>query len=157
MRVAVLVDEAQRLGSGEHAGWDWDLATDTMKWNEGLPALFGHAETVTSAAWRAGCIHPEDRVRVRHSLEKATIVNDGTPWADTYRFRRADGSYVVVIERARVLRDERGPCRVLGAIAPAAREHKGRSGTVSTIDQTAPARSARLLAALEPPTRRRGA
>ena len=95
---------------------DWDLARNTIEWNGGLSTLFGYPEAVTDAAWRVDRIHPDDRTRVGHSLEKATIVNDGTSWADRYRFRRADGSYVVVIERAHVIRDDRGPCQVLGVV-----------------------------------------
>lgn len=91
-----------------------------MEWNGGLAALFGHTEKVTDAAWRMDRIHPDDRDRVRLSLEKATVVNDGTSWTDRHRFRRADGSYVVVIEEAHVIRDDRGPCRVLGVVALAA-------------------------------------
>ena len=101
----------------ERARWNWDLASDTINWNDGLPALFGYLETVTDAAWRESRIHPEDRDRVRHSLERATIVNDGRPWTQTYRFRSADSSYVVVVDRACIVRDDHGPCRVLGAIA----------------------------------------
>ena len=104
-------------GSEERARWDWDLASDKVEWDAGLSAFLGYRETVTDAAWREDRIHPEDRDRVRLSLEKATIVNDGTPWAESYRFRRADGSYVAVTEHARVLRDDDGPLRVLGAIA----------------------------------------
>ena len=104
-------------GSEEHARWDWDLASDKVEWDDGLSGLFGYRQTVTDAAWRENRIHREDRDRVRLSLEKATIVNDGTPWAESYRFRRADGSYVAVTERACVLRDDDGPLRVLGAIA----------------------------------------
>ena len=105
-------------GTEKAASWDWNLANGAVDWNDGLPALFGHAQTVTDAAWRESRIHPEDRERVCQSLQKATIVNDGTPWVESYRFSRADGSYVAVIERASVIRDDAGPCRVLGTIVP---------------------------------------
>ena len=105
-------------GTEKAASWDWNLASGAVDWNDGLPALFGHAQTVTDAAWRESRIHPEDRERVCLSLQKATIVNDGTPWVESYRFSRADGSYVAVIERASVIRDDAGPCRVLGTIVP---------------------------------------
>ena len=104
------------VAAEEQAGWNWDLASNKIEWNGGLSALFGCPETITDAAWRENRIHPDDRDRVRHSLEKATIVNDGTSWVETYRFRRSDDSYVVVIERAHVIRDDRGPCRVLGVV-----------------------------------------
>jgi len=99
--------------------WHWDLASGRVAWDERLKALFGYAEAVTDAAWRENRIHPEDRDRVKASLQRATIVNHGAVWSDQYRFRRADGSYATVTERAYVLHDDAGPCQVLGAIAPA--------------------------------------
>jgi PAS domain S-box-containing protein len=98
--------------------WHWDLASGKVKWDDRLKALFGYAETVTDAAWREYHIHPDDRDRVKLSLQRATIVNQGTVWSDQYRFRQADGSYATVAERAYVIHDQAGPRGVLGAIAP---------------------------------------
>jgi len=99
------------------AAWDWDLATGRMTWASGLGALFGYRERVTDARWREERIHPEDRERVKLSLERATIVSPGSPWSERYRFRRADGSYVTVAERAYVIQDAAGPFRVLGELS----------------------------------------
>jgi len=118
---------ALEQGEGRHHGpvrpargviWHWDLASGRVDWDEGLKALFGYPEMVTDAAWRESRIHPEDRDRVKISLQRATIVNQGAVWSDQYRFRRADGSYAVVTERAYVLHDDAGPRGVLGALAP---------------------------------------
>ena len=98
--------------------WHWDLASGRVQWDARLKALFGYAETVTDAAWRESRIHPEDRDRVKVSLQRATIVNHGAEWSDRYRFRRADGSYATVDERAYVVNDNAGPRGVLGAITP---------------------------------------
>lgn len=100
------------------ATWHWDLATGRISWNQGLQPLFGYPDKMTSAAWREDRIHPEDRDRVRASLQRATIENHGTVWSDQHRFRRADGSYAAVTERAYVLSDESGPLGVLGALRP---------------------------------------
>jgi PAS domain-containing protein len=99
--------------------WQWNLATGRVEWDAGLEALFGHVERVTDAAWREDRMHPEDRERVKVSLERATIVNHGAPWSDRYRFRRADGRYVSVTERAYIVNDAEGPRGVLGAMTPA--------------------------------------
>lgn len=98
--------------------WHWDLASGRVEWTERLKALFGYAEIVTDAAWREDRIHPEDRKRVKLSLQRATIVNHGAVWSDHYRFRQADGSYATVTERAYVVHDDAGPRAVLGAITP---------------------------------------
>ena len=96
--------------------WHWDLASGRVEWDERLKALFGYPDRVTDAAWRESRIHPEDRDRVKASLQRATIVNHGDVWSDRYRFRRADGSYATVTERAYVINDDAGPREVLGAI-----------------------------------------
>jgi PAS domain S-box-containing protein len=98
--------------------WDWHLASGRVAWSDTLKDLFGYAERVTDAAWREAHIHPDDRDRVKLSLQRATIVNHGTVWSDQYRFRHADGSYVTVTERAYVVNDDAGPREVLGAITP---------------------------------------
>jgi len=98
--------------------WHWDLASGRVEWDERLKALFGYAVMVTDAAWRESRIHPEDRDRVKVSLQRATIVNHGAVWSEQYRFRRADGSYATVTERAYVVNDDAGPRAVLGAITP---------------------------------------
>lgn len=100
--------------------WHWDLASGKMEWDKGLEALFGYAKVATDAAWRESRIHPEDRDRVKMSLQRATIVNHGAEWSELYRFRHADGSYKTVSERAYVVHDDAGPRGVLGAITPTA-------------------------------------
>jgi PAS domain-containing protein len=99
------------------ANWHWDLASGRVQWDARLKALFGYPEKVTDAAWRERRIHPEDRARVKASLQRATIVNHGAVWSDEYRFRQADGSYATVTERAYVVNDEAGPREVFGAIS----------------------------------------
>ena len=113
------LDEGGEPSEGYHATarWEWDLSTGRMTWGGELGLLFGHHELVTDAGWREERIHPEDRERVKLSLERATIVNHGSVWSERFRFRRADGSYVPVTERAYVIPDTGGPCRVLGALS----------------------------------------
>jgi PAS domain S-box-containing protein len=107
--------------------WRWDLATGTVEWDERLEALFGYKERVTNAAWRESRIHPDDRARVTKSLQRATIANHGAEWSDRYRFRRSDGSYATVTDRAYVVQDEAGPREVLGAVALTSTKRQGRA------------------------------
>lgn len=111
--------EPQQDGRPRAARWHWDLASGRMEWDEGLKAAFGYTERSTAADWRQERIHPEDRERVGLSLERAAIVNHGAVWSEQYRFRQADGRYVTVVERARVVSDVAGPHWVLGAVTPA--------------------------------------
>jgi PAS domain-containing protein len=118
--------------------WDWHLASGRVEWSDTLKVLFGYAERVTDAAWREDRIHPEDRDRVKLSLQRATIVNHGAAWTEEYRFRRADGCYATVKERAYIVPDDTGPCWVLGRITPAS------AGRLHASSRTAAASGALL-------------
>lgn len=115
-RTALEHSEGPAAGTARPAIWHWDLASGKVEWDEGLKGLFGYTEIVTSAAWRENCIHPEDRDRVKASLERATIVNHRAEWSAQYRFRQADGCYATVTERAYVVSDDAGPREVFGGI-----------------------------------------
>jgi PAS domain S-box-containing protein len=100
------------------AVWDWDLATDTLRWNEAVTALFGYpAEAVEpSVAWWAEHIHTEDRERVVSGI-RAVIEGGGTGWNDEYRFLRADGAWAHIDDHGYVIRDAAGRAlRMVGAM-----------------------------------------
>ena len=104
--------------ANEEAVWDWDLVTDLVAWDEGTgpPLDYKHGQPGDTAAWWYDRIHPADRERVVASIDEA-IARGGTTWEDEYRFRRADGSYAVVHNRAHIARDEFGvPARMIGAM-----------------------------------------
>jgi two-component system cell cycle sensor histidine kinase/response regulator CckA len=99
--------------------WDWDLLTDQVVWDEGTGPLLDYqpAELGTTADWWYERLHPEDRERVVGSLDSA-IRQSETVWSEEYRFRRADGSYADVQDRARIVHDETDtPVRVVSAMA----------------------------------------
>ena len=99
--------------------WDWDLLTDQVIWDEGTGPLLDYqpAELGTTADWWYERLHPEDRERVVESLDSA-IRQGETVWSEEYRFRRADGSYADVQDRARIVHDETdAPVRVISAMA----------------------------------------
>jgi two-component system, cell cycle sensor histidine kinase and response regulator CckA len=104
--------------ASNEAVWDWDLVTDLVMWDEGTGPLLDYqpAHLGDSAAWWYDRIHPGDRERVVAGIDQA-IVQGAPNWSDEYRFRRADGSYTVVRNRAHIVRDEAGtPSRVIGAM-----------------------------------------
>ena len=62
-------------------------------------------------------LHPDDRERVVQSMDSA-IAGGESAWSAEYRFRRADGGYAVVQDRASVVRESGGrPARVVAAMA----------------------------------------
>jgi two-component system, sensor histidine kinase and response regulator len=97
--------------------WDSNLRTNTQSWDGDIEAMLGYpSHQVTDAAWWEERVHPEDSERVKSSIE-AVLREDGTTWSEEYRFRRADGQYSTVVDRAYVVRDAHGePIRVIGSM-----------------------------------------
>ncbi len=103
--------------AANEAIWDWDIAANTLWWNEGYEALFGcdPAVSPSMAVWHER-IHPDDLARVGDGI--MAVVDSGLDvWSDEYRFLRADSSYAFVYDRGYVIRDTRGQAiRMVGAM-----------------------------------------
>lgn len=99
--------------------WDWDLTTHEVGWNEAFSAHFGHpvdARTSTESFWLRH-IHPDDRERVEASARAAADDASTELWQQEYRFLRADGVWVEVLDRGYVVRDASGKgTRMIGAM-----------------------------------------
>ena len=99
--------------------WDWDFEANTLWWSDSFYSLFGYTRAAfpdALEAW-AEAIHPDDRERVAGSLDRARAEGHER-WREEYRFRRADGTYAVVIDRGRALRDVTGkPHRMVGGMS----------------------------------------
>ncbi|MDQ3223012.1 MAG: PAS domain S-box protein, partial [Gemmatimonadota bacterium] len=103
--------------ASKEALWDWDLVTDRLVWDEGAGPLLDYerSQLGDTASWWYQRIHPADRERVMTSLE-AAMAEGRDAWTEEYRFRRADGSFAVVQDRAHIAHDETGaPVRVISA------------------------------------------
>ncbi len=100
------------------AVWDWNLLTDSHRWNEGFQTLFGYSPGNVQPgvdSWYLR-IHADDKERVVAGIH-AAIHEEGKYWSDEYRFRRADGSYAFVYDRGYVLYDEQNqPVRMIGSM-----------------------------------------
>jgi PAS domain S-box-containing protein len=100
--------------------WDWDAVNDLQLWNEAGTAVFGWrdiVETPQNADWWLTRVHPDDLQRVSESFHRAIDDPALLQWRDEYRFRRADGRYAQVLDRAHILRDAAGrTVRMIGAM-----------------------------------------
>jgi PAS domain S-box-containing protein len=98
--------------------WEWDVQSDAVLWVDALGTAFGYAphEVGGSVAWWAERVHEDERETVVAGLRD--VARGGADsWTALYRFRRADGSYAQVLDRARVLRDAAGrAARVVGSM-----------------------------------------
>jgi PAS domain S-box-containing protein len=128
---ALALEAAQRLAASkrdqdrmlllaeatDEALWDWNLDSNQCWWGGSIHNLLGaETERGVDPSWRFDHIHAEDIARVRSSLERALRSGDPS-WREEYRFRRADGSWLHVEDRAFFLREADGRAyRAIGAL-----------------------------------------
>ncbi len=121
---AKLLESEERLRlanlATNEAIWDWDVASDTVVWNQNTDTLFGWSEAVHSprtAAWWVERVHPDDRTRVVDHFFAAVNEPGVSAWSDEYRFQKSDGTYAHVLDRGCALRDTAGKAvRMLGTM-----------------------------------------
>jgi PAS domain S-box-containing protein len=100
------------------AVWDVDLRTNAVWHGEHFYTLFGYMpdQVQLTFEWWMEQVHPDDRDQVLRVMNAAVEVGD-EHWACDYRFRRCDGSYAFVYDRAYILRDDSAkPLRMIGAM-----------------------------------------
>ena len=68
---------------------------------------YGSDEIGKSTDWCHNHIHPEDRRRVVGSMIDA-VENGDVVWEGQFRYRKADGRYVDVLDRGSIIRDAEG-------------------------------------------------
>jgi PAS domain S-box-containing protein len=97
---------------------DWDLRTGRLSWPQGLDSLLGYCRSSACeeiAFWNQN-VHPKDLARIVPNIADA-LAGTAEHWSDEYRFRRADGTYVALLERALIVRDATGrPVRFVGSL-----------------------------------------
>jgi PAS domain S-box-containing protein len=100
------------------AVWDWDVPADRIEWSQGLGTLFGYRleDAGGRGDWWLERVHPDERAAIEQGVY-AAINGSGSIWEAEYRFRRADGTYASVIDRAYLQRNEAGRAvRLVGAM-----------------------------------------
>ena len=104
--------------------WDIDLNTGAVSLNDTYCVLYGRPENTNSWQFWIDQIHPEDRGRTVDEFE-AALAGDATSWNAEYRYRRADGEWAYVYDRAYIARDGWGNAwRVIGAIQDLTKQKK---------------------------------
>ena len=99
--------------------WDADLIGNTIYWGEGFHTLFGYKAGYFSdfnGVWES-YIHPQDKNRVIDGLSKFIESNSQHVWQDEYRFKKADGKYVLVSDRGFLIYNQMGKVsRMVGSM-----------------------------------------
>ena len=96
---------------------DWNVRTGELCWPQGLTSLLGYGASAENqiSFWQKN-LHPADRNRVPASISEA-LAGTGDHWSGEYRFRRADGTDINILERALILRDSEGSAtRFIGSM-----------------------------------------
>ena len=105
-------------GATNDAVRDLDLTTGSLLWPQGLKMLLGYdpAEIQNDIGFWQNNLHPQDRTKAAASI-RAAVENTTDRWTGEYRFRRADGTYAHLLERALILRDTNGiAIRFVGSV-----------------------------------------
>lgn len=100
------------------AVWDWNLITGEIFWGYGFKTLLGYDNKTIANTYgiNLNLIHPRDRDEVDKKAFDAIESNENF-WEGTYRFLKADKTYIQVINRAYIIRDKTGKAiRIVGAV-----------------------------------------
>jgi diguanylate cyclase (GGDEF)-like protein/PAS domain S-box-containing protein len=110
--------ERAHLGS-----WEWDIATDELRWSDEHYRIFGHAPQSFTPSYEPhylDAIHPDDREHVEQAIKGAF---EGKLYSIAYRIVRSDGEVRHVQTHGEVLFDE------------GSKEPVGTAGTVQDITE----------------------
>jgi PAS domain S-box-containing protein len=130
--------------------WDWDLVNQTLDWFErGEPNFsVGYTQGERLLQEFVEHIHPDDVARVMATHD--TVVN-GTDnqWMSEYRYRQADGSYAIVLDRGSMIRDAEGrPIRMIGSMIDLTERRKAEGELIRVTERLA-AEQARIETILQ--------
>ncbi|OYU84008.1 MAG: hypothetical protein CFE24_08690 [Flavobacterium sp. BFFFF2] len=98
--------------------WDWNIQSDTIHWSKGLEEVFGYYKdiTTTDSKWWFEKIHPEDSVAMSVNLYNF-LNSKSDSWQHEYRFKCNDGTYKYILDRAFLVKDDKGePARLIGTL-----------------------------------------
>ena len=97
--------------------WDYDPKSGELIWGEGFHRLFGYKSggKKNISHWFEK-IHPSDKNRIEVKVE-SFIQGDINRWDEEYKFKKADGSYAFIYDKAiTVYNDEGELVRIIGAM-----------------------------------------
>jgi PAS domain S-box-containing protein len=111
--------ELATIASSNTSIWDYDIVNNLITRSKLFTKLFGYdilKENAHSGFWENN-IHPEDRDRVIESITVFQNQSAITNWQSNYRFKKNNGTYAYIEDRAYLILDHTGkPIRVVGAM-----------------------------------------
>jgi PAS domain S-box-containing protein len=99
--------------------WEWDLFTNELFWIDGgHKRVFGYpiVNAIVPQPFWENRLHPDDKLRILTKLRETLAIGTVAIWEDEYRFRKADGTYAYVQDRAHIIYGKDGKAsRMIGA------------------------------------------
>jgi PAS domain S-box-containing protein len=122
--------------------WEWDVTRNTVRWSEGLYAIYGLRREDFPATYEGyiARVHPDDRARVHNAVQQAYRAQ--APFEFEERVVRPNGEVRWLVSRGRVDCDARGqPIRMTGvcqdvtALKEAAAALEARANTLARSNE----------------------
>jgi PAS domain S-box-containing protein len=96
--------------------YEWDMASQTVKWNHGLKGIFGHNLKQSGMDFWRSHVHPDDIARVTKKVGEQ-IKRKEVRTQGEYRFECGDGTYKYVLDRGFIIYNEQGEAeKMIGAM-----------------------------------------
>jgi|GEM_PF-917982 len=89
--------------------WEWDIENDSLYLSPVYEEIFGYAvkEDRKYNEWQQ-YIHPDDKERVLNTFYSSIANEEIKQWEEEYRYLKANGEYIYVIDHCIIIRDENG-------------------------------------------------
>jgi signal transduction histidine kinase len=122
------------LDAAEMGTWDWDFATNTVRWSDNLARLHGLSSGFdgTFAAYERE-IHPDDRDGVRQAIEAA--IAGGTPYEVEYRLVAPDGAIRWCEGKGMVEYEQGRPVRMSGVCMMTTRRREAELARIGAAEE----------------------
>jgi len=99
--------------------WDWNIKEQTVWWSDEIYSQLNFLidEVEHTPEWWKEHVHPNDLDNVMQNLRQI-LEGCETYWEAEYRFKKGDGTYCYIYDRAQIIRDLNGEAnRIVGAMS----------------------------------------
>ncbi len=119
--------------------WEWDVRKNQYIWGDGIKEGFGYKneDEFPTAENFNEFIHPDDTEIFFKNYISLIKNKSENYWSAEYRFKKKDGSYANVLDKAYVIRTKKGiAVKVIGAIRDITEQKNHETEKANLIEQT---------------------
>jgi len=126
--------------------WDWDIVHDKLYRPKAIERFFGTkaSKSLTQADFWKDYFHPDDKDKVRQSVEEAVANPQASRWKAEYRVLNELGEVLYVIDQGVIIRNKEGKAtRMVGAMTDVTEQRKSekedrfKANLLKTVEQAA--------------------